>query len=187
MHATRRIQRRRDVALQRFETARRPHHRLTGFRTERQAGADGEDFGAKAKQRVGAVGHERADGVPLAFVHQDIDLVDDDDDLLAPGADLLEEGALGFGERPVCRGDEDHQVRTGHELGGDGLVLADDCVGAWRIDDVDLLKQGDGRGNDMKVRLAHLPVHRLSILQNVDLRRCRSHPFGDDTAADEAR
>ncbi len=65
-----------------------------------------------------------------ASLVEDVDLVDDDDDLLAPAADLLEERALGLGERPVGGGHEQHQVGARHELGGDPLVLADDRVGA---------------------------------------------------------
>ena len=48
--------------------------------------------------------------------------------------------ALGLGERPVGGRDEEDQIRARHELGGDLLVLADDGVGAGRVDDVDVVR-----------------------------------------------
>ena len=108
---------------------------------------------------------------------QNVDLVDDDDDLLAPAADLLEKGPLGLGERTVGGGHEQHEIRPRHELRGDRLVLADDRVGARRIDDVDVAKDRGGRGDDVQVVVADLPSGRLAVLQHVDLRGRRRHPF----------
>ena len=60
---------------------------------------------------------------------------------LPQSADRFEERALGLGERPVGRGDEQHQIGARHEIVGEPLVLADDGVGARRVDDVDVAKQ----------------------------------------------
>ena len=45
-----------------------------------------------------ALGHERPDFFNLRRGLENVHLVDDDDDLLAPAPDLLEKGALGFRE-----------------------------------------------------------------------------------------
>ena len=75
------------------------------------------------------------------FVPQQIDLVDDDDDLLAPVPDRRHECPLALGERAVGGGDEEDQVGARHELLGELLVLADDGVGARGIDDRDLVEE----------------------------------------------
>ena len=75
------------------------------------------------------------------FVAQQVDLVDDDDDLLAPVPDRLHELPLALGERAVGGGDEEDQIGAGHELLGELLVLADDRVGAGGVDDGDLVEE----------------------------------------------
>ena len=62
----------------------------------------------------------------------------------------LEEEPLGFGERPVGRGDEQDEVGARDELGGEPLVLADDRVGAGRVDDVDVAQQLDRRRDHLQ-------------------------------------
>ncbi len=86
---------------------------------------------------------------PIAVVGKDVDLVDHHHHLLAPIADLLEEGPLGLGERPVGGGDEEHEIGARHEARRQALVLADDGVGPGRVDDVNLAQQV-GRGADRR-------------------------------------
>jgi hypothetical protein len=104
---------------------------------------------------------------------------------LPPAAYLLEERALGLGERPVRRGDEQHQIRPRDEVRGNRFVLSDDGVGARCVDDVDLAEDLRGRRNHVKVRLSYAAVQRLAVLQHVDLRRRRRHPFLRHLRADE--
>ena len=80
---------------------------------------------------------------------QDVDFVDDDDDLLAPIADLFQESALALGERPVGRGDEEHQIGARHEAGRDEFVFANDGIRPGRIDDTHLAEQFDRGGEGM--------------------------------------
>jgi hypothetical protein len=47
---------------------------------------------------------------------QNIDFIDDKNDFLAPGADVLKKEFFTFRERAICGGDEKHQVGTRHEL-----------------------------------------------------------------------
>ena len=106
-----------DEVLQRLETARRPERGLAVLGAARQPGADGEDRGRRPEDAPGRVADKRQHLVELGRALEDVDLVDDDHDFLAPGANRLEEGALGFGERPVRRGDEQDEIGPRHELG----------------------------------------------------------------------
>jgi hypothetical protein len=64
-------------------------------------------------------------------------------------------------------------------------VLPDDRVGARRVDDVDFAEERGGGGNHVKAGFAYLPFDRLAVLQHIDLRRRRRHPFGDHPAAEQ--
>ena len=185
MHAPRRVERRRDVVLERLEAAGAPQLRLPKLGAESQPRAHRKDLGAEAEQRARVLGDEAADVFDVARALEDVDLVDDDDDLLAPAAHLLQEDPLGLRERPIGRGHEQDQVGARHELGRDRLVLADDGVGAWGVDDVDFAEQGGRRGDDVQVGLAHVPLDGVAVLQHVDLRGGRRDPFGDHLAAEQ--
>src|ERR1700688_3349042 len=106
MHPSRRVQRLADVALERLEPARGPGRRGSLLRTPRPARAHPEDFRAEPEQRTGVLGYEPADLLHLALALEDVDLVEDEDDFFAPPADLLEERALRFRERPIRGGHE---------------------------------------------------------------------------------
>ena len=108
--------------------------------TEKSGGAIPSTFSlfAGRSARTSSSSLCRVDEVPL---------VDDEHDLLAPVADALEKQPLGLGERAVDRGDEQHQVGARHEVRRERLVLADDGVGARRVDDVDVAEELDGRGD----------------------------------------
>ena len=116
---------------------------------------------------------------------ENVDLVDDDDHLLAPAADLLEKRALGLGERTVGGRHEQDEVRARDEIRGDRLVLADDRVRSRRIDDVNVAQDRGGRGDHVQRGIADLPRRRLAVLQHVDLRRCRRHSLQRHLCADQ--
>src|SRR5262249_52613446 len=102
---------------------------------------------------------------------EDVDLVDDDHDLLAPVPDLLHERTFGLGERTIRGCDEQHQVRARDEARGEPLVLPYDGIGARCVDDVDLPEQRGWRGHGDEVRL-HLPRGSVgAVLQHRHLRR----------------
>jgi hypothetical protein len=91
---------------------------------------------------------------------EDVDLVDDQHDLLAPRPDLLEELPLALGERAVGGGDEEDQVGARHEVAGQLLVAPHHRVGAGRVDDVQLAQQ----------------LRRVRPLEQVRLARCSTPP-----------
>src|SRR5207248_5734655 len=72
--------------------------------------------------------------------------------LLAPLAYRVHKVALGLGEGAVSRGDEEHQVRAGHEVAGKLLVPPDDGVCAWGVHDADVAQELGG------VRALHYEV-----------------------------
>src|SRR5215218_3323487 len=84
VHATGRVERRLDEPLEYLEAAGAPRLCVPLFAAQRQAGADREDLGTEPEQGAGIVGDERPHVFQLARILEDVDLVDDDDDLLAP-------------------------------------------------------------------------------------------------------
>jgi hypothetical protein len=119
----------------------------------------GKTAGVVPSRVPGVVGDVALDPRHVLLAQDGVDLVEDEHHLLAPGADLLEEGALALGERPVGRGDEEDEVGVGDELAGDRLVLAEDRVGPRGVDYLDLAQQLDRRGDEHHAapRLARLP------------------------------
>ena len=101
----------------------------------------GNRLGTEAEQTLDVLADELGHLSDACFVSQEIDLVDDDDDLLAPVPDRLHECPLALGERAVRGGHEEDHVGARHELLGELLVLANDGVGARRIDDRDLVEE----------------------------------------------
>ncbi len=174
-----------DVRLERLETARRPRRRLAALRAQRQARAHRKDLRRQPQQPLRRVAHESDDLLDVLGALEDVDLVDDDDDLLAPAADRLEEGPLGFGERTIGGRDEQHEVGPRHEIGRQPLVLADHGVGAGRVDDVDVAEQVGRSGDHLQAVLADLLGDRVAVLQHVNRRRRRRHAFLQDRLADE--
>ena len=144
----------RDVALQRLEPAAAHADGSPCLARSASRALTGKISGLKPSSARALSADEGADLLDLRARFEDVDLVDDDDDLLAPAADLLEERALGFGERAVGGGHEQHEVRARDELRGDRFVLADDGVGAGRVDDVDVAQDRRGRGDDVQVGVA---------------------------------
>ena len=106
----------------------------------------------------------------LRGIAEDIDLVQDDDDFLAPVANRRKEYPFGLGKRAVGGGDEQHEIGSRDKFGGNPFVLADDCVGARRVDDVDVAKQLCRRGQDSQPVGIGLRLHSVTIFQQLDLR-----------------
>ncbi len=90
-----------EIALQRFEPAGAPHRWVSLLGARREAGADRKDRRPCSERCLRGVADERQDLIDLSFPFEDVDLVDDDDDLLAPGTNRLDEGALGLGEGSI--------------------------------------------------------------------------------------
>ncbi len=178
------VQRLADVALQRLEAARPPLLRLAALSRLGQPGRDGEDGGHVADERLRRAGDEGHDLIDLGRP-QDVDLVDDQDDLLAPVANLLQEAALALGEGAVGRGDEEDEVAAGDELSRQRLVLAHDGVRAGRVHDGDLAKQLHRRGLHPHAILARPALGRLAVAQQVDLVGRRRHALRLERLAEQ--
>ena len=185
LRSTGRIQRGGHIGLERLEAAGGPDSRLTPLGAERQLRADEEDLWLEAEQHARVLGDKRSDFRNLGRALEDVALVHDHDNLLAPAADVLHEPAFGLRERTIGRGDKKYKIRTGDELGGHRLVLADDRVGSRRVDDADFAEQIDGRFDDEQVGLAHGLLGLVAMLQHGDDGRRRRDAFLHQRLADE--
>ena len=139
---------------------------------------DGKDLRGLAQQAGGVLADVADDLLALFGPGQNVDLVDDEDDLLAPLPDLLQEGPLALGEGAVGRGDEQDQIGAGNEVAGQLLVAADDRVGARGVHDVDLAEHLGGMGTLQQVGLAELFGHLGPMAENVDAVGGRGDAFG---------
>ena len=157
-----------------------------GLGAQRLARRDREDVGGGAEQLGGVLGDEAADLLDVGGRVEDVDLVDHHHDLLAPLADALQEDPLALGERAVGGGHEQHQVGARHEVAGDRLVLAVDGVGARGVDDVDVLEQLEGGGDDVERRLDRRPGDRGAVLDDVDVGGGGGDPLLEDLAPQQS-
>src|SRR5947209_9673173 len=82
---------------------------------------DGEDVGLETEQLLTIVAHKVHDLLHLFGVAQHIDLIQNNDNLLPPGADTLQKQALTLCKRTVYRCDEENKITTRHELFGETL------------------------------------------------------------------
>ena len=171
--------------FQRLEAAGGPDRRLAAFGAKRQLRADEEDLGLETQQRPRVVGHERSNLRHLPRAFENVALVDDDDDLLAPAANLLHEPALGLGERAIGGRHEEDEVGARDELRRHRLVLADDGVGPGRVDDADFAKELDRRLDDQQVGLADRLLGALAVLEHGDDGSRRRDAFLHQRLADE--
>ena len=163
--------------LQRRRLAGRSDALLVGlFGFPRQAGRDHENLRLHSQQLERVFGHESAYPGYVGLV-EDIDLVDDDHDLLAPGADALHEQALALRERTVGAGDEKDQVGARHEVLGDLLVTLDHRVGAGCIHDIDLPQPFDGCGDHLHVGLDQRTADLIAMAQEVNANGRRRGAF----------
>ncbi len=101
LRAARRVQCGRHVTLESLETAGRPDRRLAALGAERQLRADEEDLGLEAEEGLGVVSDERSNLADLRRAFEDVALVHDNDDFLAPASNVLHEAALRLGERTI--------------------------------------------------------------------------------------
>src|SRR5690606_21240919 len=97
-----------------------------------------KDLGPMTQERRGVLSDEGFHLVDLLGATENVDLVHDQHDLLAPGADLLEKLTLAFSEGPIGRGHEKDEIGAGNEVSGELFMTPNDGVGPRRIDDVQL-------------------------------------------------
>ena len=179
------IERRRDVAFEIGEliAVHRPRRAVAELRAQRVAGGHAEHFRLRSEQRLRVLRDEALHLLAILGALEHVDLVDDDDDLLAPVADVLEKRALALGERAIRGRDEEHEVRLRHELGRQPFVLAEDRVGARRVDDVEIAEQRDGRGDDIHGLLFDVAARRVAVAQDLQPRRRGRGTFFEHTRA----
>ena len=116
---------------------------------------------------------------------QNVDLVDDEDDLLPPLTDLLQESPLALGERSVGRGHEQDEIGTGDEVSRQLLMPADDRVGPRGVHDVDLAENIGWVGALQQVRCAEQLRHLGAVPENVDPVGGGSDALGQDPLAQQ--
>ena len=155
------------------------------LRAQREPGAHGKDLRRQAEQARGGGANESNHFLHVGRALEDVDLVDHDDDLLAPAANRLEKGTLGLGERTVGRRHEEHQVGTRHEVGRQPLVLAHHGVGAGGVDDVDVAEQVGRSRDQAHAVVARFLTNLISVLEQVDGGRRRRHTLLQDLLADQ--
>ena len=141
--------------------------------------------GRLAQKPGGVVPNVADDLVALFRPGQDVDLVDDEDDLLAPLTDLLQEPPLALGEGSVGRGDEQDQIGAGNEVAGQLLVTPNDRVGARRVHDVELAEDLGRVGALQQVRLPELLRHLGAVAENVDPVGGGRDALGQDPLAEQ--
>ena len=173
------------VALKGLEPAGHPHRRLAELGAKRLTRTDREDLRRRAEQLAGMLGDEGHHRRQLGVRLEQIDLVEDDDDLLAPLPNRRQELAFALSKRPIGRGDEQHQVRSRQEIRGDRLVLADHRVSAGRVHYMDVAQKLHWGRNRVQMRRALDPRGLGSVLEQVHLRRGRRDPFGQHAAAEQ--
>ncbi len=85
------------------------------------------------------------------IIFDDIRLVEDEDNFLAPGENPLEELAFAFRHGMIGWSGEQDQVTAGDIFICQAFVMADDSIGAGRIDNIELLEERQWIGVDRKV------------------------------------
>ncbi len=150
-----------------------------------EEGGNREDLRIEPQQPVDALAHELHHLFLRRVVAQQVGFVQDNHDLLAPLPDLRHELAFGFGEGTVGRGDEEHQVGTGHKPLGERFVLPNDGVGAGGVDNSDLFQERRWPGP-----LDHaIGQHRFRgffpVAQEIDHRGRRNRPLRHDRVPDQ--
>ena len=156
------------------------------FGAKRQPRAHGQHVGVDAEQIARCLLDEIDDLLKLRSIAEDIDLVQDDDDLLAPVANRRQEYSFGLGKRAVGGCHEQHEIGSRNKVGGKAFMLADDRVGARRVDDVDVAKQLHRCGQDAQTIGIGFRFHDVAIFQQLDLRCGRGDALLHDGSPEQA-
>ena len=185
------VQRPQQIILDGGKTAGFPSLGVVGFAGfHRVASRNRKDCRFHAQQRCG-VGADKLLDFGATFGIQNINFIDNQDDFLAPFADMFQKRALAFGERPIRRRDKQHQIRARHVFASQFLVTANDRVGAGRVHNVEFAQQWRRIGSQQQKIFQQLRVGLFTIAQNVDAVGRRRNPFGQNPLAnqsvDEAR
>src|SRR5947209_8871652 len=138
---------------------------------------DGEDVGLETEQLLTVVAHEVHDLLHLFGIAQHVDLIQDDDNLLAPGANTFQEQTLTLRERTIYRRNEENKVTTRHKLLGETLVFAQDGIDARSINNTDILQEIGGMVDFQNALTALMLPTLLSITDNGNLMRSRNDAF----------
>ncbi len=100
-------------------------------------------------------------------------------------ADALQKGALAFREGAVGGGDEQHQIAAGDEALGDDLVLANDGVGAGRIDNADVREELHRKRVNHLIRVERGSFLGRPVTKDVDLSRGGGDPLFQERLPEE--
>ena len=187
MHASGRVEGRGDVPLERLEAARRPERRLALLGLQRQPGADRKDLRPEAEQRARAVGDEAPHFVDLAGASRMSTL------LMTMTTFLPQPRICSRKARSVSVNGRSAEVTnsTRSERGTNSEVIASCSRMIALVPGVSTMwmsrRIGARRGDDVERVAFDLALRRLAVLQDVDLRRRRRHPFLRDRACRPAR
>ena len=116
-------------------------------RPQRAPGREREDLGELAERLCRLLAHEGEHALDVRRRVEQVGLVHDQHQLLAPLAERRQERALGLAEGTIGGAQEHHEVGARHELPRQRLVLAQDRVGARRVDDRDRAQDLGGRAD----------------------------------------
>jgi hypothetical protein len=141
---------------------------------------------SESKQLASGIPYEREHLLKFGDLGEDVHLVEHDHDLLAPVADRCEKEPLRFGERTVGRGDEENEVRSGDKVRREPLMLSQDRVRPWRVDNVYLLQQLHRCRHHAETVGADSACHAVAVLQHLNLVGRRCHTFLQQGLSDES-
>src|SRR5690242_1001547 len=77
----------------------------------------------------------------MSFVVQQIGLVEDDDNLFAPGANVFQKESLALREGAINRGNEEDQIAAWHKISSQLLVSLQHGVHTRSINDTDVAQE----------------------------------------------
>ena len=186
LDASGRIERVRDVALERLEPARRPDRRVALLGAERQPRADREDLGAEPEQRVRAVARRTSSPRRPARRSSRMSIL-----LMTTTTFLPQPRICSRNARSVSVNGRSAEVTnsTRSERGTNSAVIRSCSRMIALVPGVSTMwmSRRSGTGAVMTWRAGSRTCRsgRLAVLQDVDLRRRRGHAFFDDPAADE--
>ena len=180
------VERRRDLRLEGGKAASPEAGRIALLaRAQSLPRGERKDLRLDPQGLPGLLAHERDDLRPVLRRLQEVGLVEDEHDLLAPLPDRLEKGPLALGVGTVGRGDEEHEVGPRKEVPGERLVLAQDRVRARRVHDRQRPQGVGGSGRLLDAVGARRPGHFAPVPEDPHPRGGRRHPLFEDAGAEE--